>query len=116
MYGCNLVDAEWAKFLGDSSCWTMAKHADAGEWIGAARVKEGRTLIRTKFLIEVCMRKTIGERFEEMPRLYHFTSAKAAFSIIESGKLRFGKSFRYCPKRTSASSFSPRLNRPSAAA
>lgn len=94
MYGCNLVDAERAQFLGDSSCWTMAKHADAGKWIGAARVKEGRTLIRTKFLIEVCMRKTIGERFEEMPRLYHFTSAKAAFSIIESGKLRFGKSFR----------------------
>lgn len=40
------------------------------------------------------MRKTIGERFEGMSRLYHFTSAKAAFSIIESGRLRFGKSFR----------------------
>ena len=40
------------------------------------------------------MRKTIGERFEEMSRLYHFTSAKAVFSIIESGRLRFGQSFR----------------------
>lgn len=40
------------------------------------------------------MKKYIGERFEEMSRLYHFTSAKAAFSIIESGRLRFGKSFR----------------------
>lgn len=40
------------------------------------------------------MRKTISERFEEMSRLYHFTSAKAAFSIIESGRLRFGKLFR----------------------
>lgn len=40
------------------------------------------------------MKKSIGERFKEMPRLYHFTSAKAAFSIIESGRLRFGKSFR----------------------
>lgn len=40
------------------------------------------------------MRKSVGERFEKMSRLYHFTSAKAAFSIIESGKLRFGKSFR----------------------
>lgn len=40
------------------------------------------------------MRKTIGDRFEETSRLYHFTSAKAAFRIIESGKLRFGKSYR----------------------
>lgn len=40
------------------------------------------------------MRKTIGDKFEETSRLYHFTSAKAAFSIIESGKLRFGKSYR----------------------
>ena len=40
------------------------------------------------------MSKSIGERFEKISRLYHFTSAKAAFSIIESGKLRFSKSFR----------------------
>lgn len=40
------------------------------------------------------MRKTIGERFKEISRLYHFTSAGAAFSIIESGRLRFGKTFR----------------------
>lgn len=40
------------------------------------------------------MSKSIGERFNEITRLYHFTSAKAAFGIIESGRLRFGKSFR----------------------
>ena len=40
------------------------------------------------------MRKSIAQRFEEMNRLYHFTSFKAACSIIESGKLRFGESFR----------------------
>ncbi len=40
------------------------------------------------------MRKPISQRFEEMSRLYHFTSFKAACSIIESGKLRFGKPFR----------------------
>lgn len=41
-----------------------------------------------------CMHKTIGQRFKETSRLYHFTTLKAAFSIIESRKLRFGKSFR----------------------
>ena len=40
------------------------------------------------------MNKSIGEKFRNISRLYHFTSAKAAFSIIESGRLRFGKSFR----------------------
>ncbi len=40
------------------------------------------------------MSRSISERFRKISRLYHFTSAKAAFSIIESGKLRFGKSFR----------------------
>lgn len=38
--------------------------------------------------------ESIGERFEKMSRLYHFTTADAAFSIIDSGKLRFGKSYR----------------------
>lgn len=40
------------------------------------------------------MRKSVAQRFEEMNRLYHFTSFKAACSIIESGKLRFGKLFK----------------------
>jgi len=40
------------------------------------------------------MRKSVARRFEEMNRLYHFTGFKAACSIIESGKLRFGKSFK----------------------
>lgn len=40
------------------------------------------------------MRKSVAQRFEEMNRLYHFTSFKSACSIIQSGKLRFGKSFK----------------------
>lgn len=40
------------------------------------------------------MRKTISERFQEMTRLYHFTSFDAAYSIIESGRMRFGKQYR----------------------
>lgn len=40
------------------------------------------------------MAKPFNQRFEEMSRLYHFTSVRAAFSILESGKLRFGKLFR----------------------
>ena len=40
------------------------------------------------------MRRPLSQRFEEMVRLYHFTSSDAAFRIIESSKLRFGKSFR----------------------
>lgn len=40
------------------------------------------------------MRKSLAQRFEEMNRLYHFTSFKAACSIIKSGQLRFGKLFR----------------------
>lgn len=40
------------------------------------------------------MRKPIGQRFEEMKRLYHFTSFDSACSIIESGLLRFGKMSR----------------------
>ena len=33
-------------------------------------------------------------RFQEMTRLYHFTTVEAAFKIIQSGKLRFGKQYR----------------------
>ena len=40
------------------------------------------------------MRKSIAQRFEEMNRLYHFTSFKAACSIIKSGKLKFGKMYK----------------------
>lgn len=40
------------------------------------------------------MRKSVSQRFEEMTRLYHFTSFKAACSIIKSGRLRFGKMYR----------------------
>lgn len=40
------------------------------------------------------MRKSVGRKFEEMPRLYHFTNYDAACKIIESGRLKFGKSFR----------------------
>lgn len=51
--------------------------------------RESRRKNMTQF-----MKKSVGEIFEETSRLYHFTSAEAAFSIIESGRLRFGKSFR----------------------
>ena len=40
------------------------------------------------------MGKSISERFEEMTKLYHFTSFDAACSIIESRKFRFGKMFK----------------------
>lgn len=40
------------------------------------------------------MRKPLSQRFEEMTRLYHFTSFKAACSIIKSGKLKFGKMYK----------------------
>lgn len=40
------------------------------------------------------MGKSIHRRFEEMTKLYHFTSFKAACSIIESRELRFGKMFK----------------------
>lgn len=40
------------------------------------------------------MRKPIGQRFEEMSKLYHFTSFDAACDIIETRKLRFGKMSR----------------------
>ena len=40
------------------------------------------------------MRKTISQRFQEMTKLYHFTSFDAACEIIESRKLRFGKMYR----------------------
>jgi len=40
------------------------------------------------------MRKSIGQRFEEMTKLYHFTSFDAACNIIESRTLRFGKMFK----------------------
>jgi hypothetical protein len=39
------------------------------------------------------MGKSISERFEEMTKLYHFTSFDAACSIIESRKFRFGKMY-----------------------
>ena len=40
------------------------------------------------------MGKSIHRRFEEMTKLYHFTSFKAACSIIESRELRFGMVFK----------------------
>ena len=40
------------------------------------------------------MRKSVSQRFEEMPRLYHFTNLDAACEIIESRKLRFGKMYK----------------------
>jgi hypothetical protein len=40
------------------------------------------------------MRKPIGSRFQEMNRLYHFTSFDAACKIIGSKRLRFGKSYK----------------------
>lgn len=40
------------------------------------------------------MRKSISQRFQEMTKLYHFTSFDAACNIIESRKLRFGKMFK----------------------
>lgn len=40
------------------------------------------------------MKKPISQRFEEMNRLYHFTTLDAAFKIVESGQLKFGKPFR----------------------
>lgn len=40
------------------------------------------------------MKKSNGQRFEEMTKLYHFTSFKTACKIIESRKLRFGKQYR----------------------
>ena len=40
------------------------------------------------------MGKSIHRRFEEMTKLCHFTSFKAACSIIESRELRFGKMFK----------------------
>jgi hypothetical protein len=40
------------------------------------------------------MRKTVGWRFQEMSRLYHFTSFDSACKIIKSGKLRFSKAWR----------------------
>ena len=40
------------------------------------------------------MKIPISQKFEEMTKLYHFTSFDAACEIIESGKLRFGKMFK----------------------
>ena len=40
------------------------------------------------------MRKTINERFQEMTKLYHFTSFNAACKIIESRRMIFGKPFK----------------------
>lgn len=40
------------------------------------------------------MRKPISQRFEEMTKLYHFTSFDAACDIIESRKFRFGKMYK----------------------
>ncbi len=40
------------------------------------------------------MRKSVFLRFQEMTKLYHFTSFDAACVIIESRKLRFGKMFQ----------------------
>ena len=49
---------------------------------------------RGDFPVIGLMRKSIGERFEEMSRLYHFTSFDAACDIIKSRQLRFGKMSR----------------------
>ena len=40
------------------------------------------------------MKKSIRFRFSEISKLYHFTSFESACKIIESGRLRFSKSYR----------------------
>lgn len=40
------------------------------------------------------MKKSIYFSFFKMSKLYHFTSFNSACKIIESGKLRFSKSFK----------------------
>ena len=40
------------------------------------------------------MKKSISFRFGDMSKLYHFTSFESACKIIESGRLRFSKSYR----------------------